>query len=237
MLKIYPTLVIPKTGLYKLFKKGLYKPYDVETVVNLLADVKKIVPKWIRIMRIQREIAKSDIAAGVTKGNIRELVNSECKKRGYKCECIRCREIGIKNFTENEFETNNNIKMEKIVYDSSGGKEIFLSYENHKTNTLIGFLRLRIPSKDAFRKEIDQNTSIVRELHVYGNMVPVGKIRNDEWQHKGFGKSLMKEAERISKEEFSIKKILVISAIGTRNYYRKLDYSLEGPYMAKKLWT
>jgi len=125
--------------------------------------------------------------------------------------------------------------MEKTTYDSSGGKEIFLSYEDNKTDSLIGFLRLRVPSKDAFRKEIDQNTSIVRELHVYGNMVPVGKVRNDEWQHKGFGKLLMKEAEKISREDFSMKKILVISAIGTRNYYKKLGYSLEGPYMAKKL--
>lgn len=235
MLKIYPTLVVPNTGLYKLFKKGLYEPYNTETVVNLLADVKKMVPTWMRIMRIQREIAKSDIAAGVTRGNIRELINSECEKRGYKCRCIRCREIGIRNFKENGLEINNNIKMEKTTYDSSGGKEIFLSYEDNKTDSLIGFLRLRVPSKDAFRKEIDQNTSIVRELHVYGNMVPVGKMRNDEWQHKGFGKLLMKEAEKISREDFSMKKILVISAIGTRNYYKKLGYSLEGPYMAKKL--
>ena len=124
--------------------------------------------------------------------------------------------------------------MKRIDYDSSDGKEIFLSYED-KNEAIYGFLRLRKPSFEAHRDEIDENTCIVREIHVYGKSLKLGEKETDEIQHSGLGKNLMKEAEKISKEEFDAKKILVISAVGTREYYQKLGYSLYGPYMSKIL--
>ncbi len=126
------------------------------------------------------------------------------------------------------------MKLDRISYDSSGGKEVFLSYED-KDEYIYGFLRLRKPSINAHRDEIRQNSCIVREIHVYGKSLKLGEKEENEIQHAGLGKSLMKEAEKISKEEFDAKKILVISAIGTREYYQKLGYSLYGPYMSKSL--
>ena len=230
MLKIYPTLVTEGTQLHKLYLDGRYKPYTLETVVKLLADIKEIVPKWVRIMRIQREIPAEHIVAGVKHGNLRELVQRELKRRGSRCRCIRCREVGLKNIEVDEEE----VKLMREVYEAAQGTEIFLSYEHPETETLIGFLRLRIPSEKAHRPEVKgQKTALIRELHVYGEALPLGVRKEGAWQHKGFGKSLLYEAERIAVEEFSCKKILVTSAVGVRQYYAKLGYTLEGPYMAK----
>ena len=235
MLKIYPTLVVPGTGLYKMHQKGLYNPYDTQTVINLLTEVKKDIPQWVRIMRIQREISKSEIEAGVDKGNIRELIFAEMKRKGYKCKCIRCREIWLRQLKE-RFEINHNdVTISKKKYKASEGYEYFISADDKKSDSLIGFVRLRIPSTLAHRKEINEKTALIRELHVYGQLIPLGKKYNSSWQHKGMGSKLMEEAEKIAKEEESCNKILVISAIGTREYYRKLGYSLQGPYMEKDL--
>ena len=233
MLKIYPTLVVPGTGLYKMYQENKFKPYNTEEVVKLLANMKKIVPPWIRIMRIQREISDNDIEAGTNKGNIRELIAKRMEEEGSKCKCIRCREIGLKQIKKEVDLQKLDIDIKSIKYKSSDGIEYFISAEDKYSKSIIGFVRMRIPSKDAHRKEIDDRTAIIRELHVYGQVVPIGKRDNKSWQHKGIGAELMSEAEKIAKEELSMKKIVVISAIGTREYYKKLNYELEGPYMSK----
>ncbi|MCA9826796.1 MAG: tRNA uridine(34) 5-carboxymethylaminomethyl modification radical SAM/GNAT enzyme Elp3 [Nitrosopumilus sp.] len=230
MLKIYPSLVIENTPLYEEYKQGKYVPYSDEDMIKVLTEVKRNVPKWVRIMRIQREISPNEIIAGPKSGNLRQIVHQNLSKMGLLCKCIRCREAGLSNKKSDI----GNVKLNRIDYDSSGGKEVFLSYED-KNESIYGFLRLRKPSVDAHRDEINQNTCIVRELHVYGKSLRLGEKEENEIQHSGLGKNLMKEAEKISKEEFDAKKILVISAVGTREYYRKLGYSLYGPYMAKTL--
>ena len=235
MLKIYPTLVVPDTGLYKMYKEGKFEPYTTEEVVDLLARVKKEVPPWVRIMRIQREISEEYIEAGTGKGNIRELIIERMKQRGDKCECIRCREIGLKQLKEKLEINKYDIEIKNTNYESSGGEEYFISAEEKNTKSLIGFVRMRIPSNKAHRREIVGNTAIIRELHVYGQVVPIGERDAKSWQHKGTGTKLMQEAERLAKEELSIRKLLVISAVGTREYYKRLGYELEGPYMTKIL--
>lgn len=235
MLKIYPTLLIESSELYKWYLNGLYQPYDDNTVIELLVRVKEIVPRWIRIMRIQRDIPARLIIAGIKKSNLRELVQKELLKIGKKCNCIRCREVGLKELKYRIKVNPENIKLLKQVYEASNGIEVFLSYEDVVNDALIGFLRLRYPSEKAHRKEIDSKTCLVRELHIYGTIVPIGKRFDDRYQHKGFGSKLMSEAERIAKEEFDAKKIVVMSAIGTREYYRRLGYEKEGPYMAKRI--
>jgi elongator complex protein 3 len=127
-----------------------------------------------------------------------------------------------------------NIKLKRIDYNASGGKEVFLSFEDKRNDILIGFLRLRIPG-NPFREEFDDRTAIIRELHVYGPMVEIGEEAKEKWQHRGYGAELLAEAQRIAKKEFSEKKLLVISGIGARNYYRKYGFKRDGAYMAKKL--
>ncbi|RMW36431.1 MAG: tRNA uridine(34) 5-carboxymethylaminomethyl modification radical SAM/GNAT enzyme Elp3 [Nitrosopumilus sp.] len=229
MLKIYPSLVIENTPMYQEYKDGKYVPYSDEDMIQVLTEVKKDIPKWVRIMRVQREISPNEIIAGPKSGNLRQIVHQNLAKQGLKCKCIRCREAGLNKKSEPK-----DIKLNRIDYDSSGGKEVFLSYED-KNESIYGFLRLRKPSKDAHRDEVGDDSCIVRELHVYGKSLKIGEKEESEIQHSGLGKNLMKEAEKISKEEFDAKKLLVISAVGTREYYQKLGYSLYGPYMSKTL--
>jgi elongator complex protein 3 len=235
MLKIYPTLVVKSAELYNWWLKGDYSPYDLKTTINLLADVKKIVPDWIRIMRIHRDIPARLIEAGVTKSNLRELVQHEIKKRDYSCRCIRCREIGLKRRSHTKFDKGN-IHMRSEQYSASGGEEIFLSLVDEYDDSLVGFTRIRKPSNNAHRAEIKNSRSVlIRELHVYGRVAPIGLTDDTSWQHRGFGKKLMNKAEEIAKETFDANKILVMSAIGTRMYFKKLGYEIEGPYMVKKI--
>mgnify|MGYP001329282696 FL=1 len=230
MLKIYPSLVIENTPLYEEHKQGKYTPYSDEDMIKVLTEVKRNIPKWVRIMRVQREISPKEIIAGPKSGNLRQIVHQNLAKQGLVCKCIRCREAGLSN----KKSESKDIKLNRINYDSSEGKEVFLSFED-KDESIYGFLRLRKPSDKAHRDEIGKDSCIVREIHVYGKSLKLGEKGDDEIQHSGLGKNLMKEAEKISKEEFDAKNILVISAVGTREYYQKLGYSLYGPYMSKKL--
>ncbi len=230
MLKIYPTLVLEDTPLYESYKKGEFSPYSQEEMIKVLTEMKKIIPRWARIMRMQREISSDQIIAGPNLGNLRQIVQQNLKKQNLSCKCIRCREAGLSDDSINI----DDIRMNRENYESSGGQEVFLSYDD-SCDRIFGFLRLRRPSSLAHRTEVAQNTCIVRELHVYGKSLKLGKRDKDSIQHLGLGKNLMKEAERISKEEFDARNLLVISAVGTREYYKKLGYSLCGPYMSKEL--
>jgi elongator complex protein 3 len=230
MLKIYPTLVLENTALYQSYKEGKFTPYSQDDMMTVLTEMKKIIPRWARIMRMQREISSDQIIAGPNLGNLRQMVQHNLKKQNLSCKCIRCREAGLSEDTIKI----DDIRMNHDSYESSGGQEVFLSYDDSK-DRIFGFLRLRKPSNMAHRKEVTNNTCIVRELHVYGKSLKLGERDKDSVQHLGLGKNLMGEAERISREEFDAKKLLVISAVGTREYYRKLGYAVDGPYMSKEL--
>lgn len=222
MLKIYPSLVLRNTPLYEQYADGSYTPYGDSEVINILATAKAQFPEWVRVMRIQREIPSADIVAGPTQGNLRQLVLNEMKRRNVACRCIRCRQpthISAK------------LHQRRINYAAAGGHEIFLSYVDD-SDQIYGFIRLRKPSKKSHRHETI-NSTLVRELHVYGRLLGLGK--HGGIQHSGLGRRLLAEAERISKMEFGAERILVISAVGTRQYYSSLGYSLYGPYMSKCL--
>jgi elongator complex protein 3 len=237
MLKIYPTVVVKGTGLYDDWVKGLYKPFTTEDAIELLTKVLPKLPRWVRVMRIQRDIPLNVVEAGVDVGNLREVVHRRLREMGLKCNCIRCREVGHKMLKEGVYPNINDVKLLREIYEASGGVEVFLSFEDVVRDVLLAFLRLRYPSEFAHRREIDSKTTIVRELHVYGPQVPVGFKPTIEWQHRGLGSLLMAEAERISLEEFDAKKILVLSGIGVRDYYRGLGYRKlrDSPYMCKVL--
>jgi elongator complex protein 3 len=233
MLKIYPALVLQGTGLYQLWKAGKYRPYDTETAAEVIADATKYIPPYVRIPRIQRDIPVPLISAGVKNSNLKQIVDRKLSERGEKCRCIRCREIGSSG-RKNEGTGKLKLDLQRTEYRASGGKEIFLSFEDEEKDLLAAFLRLRIPGK-SHRAEIGARASIVRELHVYGQEAAIGEYSPLKLQHTGLGRKLLSEAEAITHGEFGLEKIAVISGPGARGYYRKFGYSLDGPYMAKKL--
>lgn len=235
MVKIYPCLVVKGTKIYDWWVKGLYKPYTTEEAAELIAEVKKIIPEWIRIMRVQRDIPVYLIEAGVKKSNLREIVLEKLKKQGERCRCIRCREVGHRWLKDGIKPDPEKLQILVRRYEASEGEEFFISMEDQVNDVLLGYLRLRFPSDKAHRPEIaDVKTSIIRELRVLGPLVPVGKYASDEYQHKGCGRMLLEKAEEISVER-SCEKILVTSALGTKRYYMRFGYEYDGPYMSKKL--
>jgi elongator complex protein 3 len=235
MMKIYPCLVLKNTRAYKWYKDKEFKPYANEEAADLIAQIKKNVPRWVRIMRVQRDIPAPLIVAGVNRSNLRQLVHQKMAEKGTKCNCIRCREVGHRTSADMRLNPLN-VDILTKRYNASDGEEIFISAEDLKNDVLIGYLRLRIPSEKAHRQEVKAKPcSIVRELHVYGSLVPVGKHFDKAWQHKGYGNILLAKAERITREDYDLKKILVISALGTKQYYNRLGYEYDGVYMSKTI--
>ena len=232
MLKIYPCLVTEGSELYDMWKDGVYSPYTDEEAVDLIVEIKKILPKWVRTMRIQRDIPSTLIEAGVQKSNLGELVYNKLDENHINCQCIRCREIGHKKTNENY--TLDDFRLFKESYTACGGEETFISIEDKNEESIAGFLRFRIPSENIFRPEITDKTALIRELHVYGNMIQIGDKNPAIGQHTGFGEKLLKEAEKLAIDNDK-DEIAIISGIGSRNYYRKFGYERKGPYMAKKL--
>jgi elongator complex protein 3 len=225
MLKIYPTMVMPGTILSEMHNKGEYAPLEVGEAVDIISEALRYVPRYCRVMRIQRDIPAKFAEKAIAQNNLRQLVSLEVKRKGFKEQDIKAREIG-------NDEVKLPVKFEIIDYESSNGKEYFISLVD-SNDKLLGFARLRFPST-SLREEINEQTAIVRELHVYGKSIPV-KMEEGKVQHKGFGRMLMGKAEELAKENRK-NKILVISGVGVREYYRKLGYVQEGPYVAKMLF-
>lgn len=233
-LKLYPTLVIRGTGLYELWKTGRYKSYTPSALVDLVARILALVPPWTRVYRVQRDIPMPLVSSGVEHGNLRELALARMKDMGTECRDVRTREVGIQEIHHKVRPYQ--VELIRRDYVANGGWETFLSYEDPEQDILIGLLRLRRCSPQSFRPELKGGVSIVRELHVYGSVVPVSSRDPSKFQHQGFGMMLMEEAERIARDEHGSSKLAVISGVGTRNYYRKMGYELEGPYMVKDLY-
>ncbi|KAM4522839.1 elongator complex protein 3 [Odontesthes bonariensis] len=233
-LKLYPTLVIRGTGLYELWKTGRYKSYTPSALVDLVARILALVPPWTRVYRVQRDIPMPLVSSGVEHGNLRELALSRMKDMGTECRDVRTREVGIQEIHHKVRPYQ--VELVRRDYVANGSWETFLSYEDPEQDILIGLLRLRRCSPQSFRPELKGGVSIVRELHVYGSVVPVSSRDPSKFQHQGFGMMLMEEAERIARDEHGSGKLTVISGVGTRNYYRKMGYELQGPYMVKDLY-
>ena len=222
MLKIYPCMVLKGTKLYEDYKKGRYHPLNTKDATEIISEFKRDIPPYCRIMRIQRDIPTSITEAGPDKTNLRQYVDKLLKEKGIKCHCIRCREIG-RNIKQGK------VKLNILEYNASQGREFFISLEDE--NSLYGFCRLRFPSQ-YLRKEITKDSALIRELHVYGESVELGK--KGSIQHKGYGKLLLKKAEEIARKNNKTK-MVIISGIGVREYYKNLGYKKEEVYMVKNL--
>jgi elongator complex protein 3 len=230
-LKIYPCLVMAGTPLYEDYKAGKFKPVNTEEATERIIEIKKHIPEYCRIMRIQRDIPTYMTEAGVDKTNLRQLILQKIHKAKERCRCIRCREPKNKEVSLDHVKT----KIKK--YKSSGGTELFISKEDTKNDILLGYARLRIPYKP-FRKEITDKSAGIRELHVFGTALDLKNQpkSSSEAQHRGYGQELMQEAEKIAKEDYDSNKLVVISGIGAREYYKNiLKYKQDGPYVSKKL--
>ena len=226
MLKIYPTLVVKGTELHKMWLRGKYQPLETEDAAELIAKMKKIIPPYVRIQRIQRDIPAKLIEAGVKKSNLRQLAQNILHKSGDRCHCIRCREAG---HTDRIVK---NVDFMQQEYESSDGKELFLSFEDKENEVLIAYLRLRFPSTGSENGK--QRRAIVRELKVSGMEVPLGHREESQFQHTGYGRTLLQKAESISRDR-DWTSIIVTSGVGVRPYYRNLGYDRSGFYMEKKL--
>ena len=220
-LKLYPTLVVRGSELERWYRDSRYQPYSDEEMIDLLIAIKALIPKYVRISRLMRDIPSKFIVAGCRDLALRGTIRRKMGEKGIRCSCIRCREFGHRlrdGWTIGEPWLN------RMDYETLGGREVFLSYEDGN-ETLFGLLRLRINGEKA----------VVRELHVFGPEVPLGGRLERAAQHHGLGEMLLREAERIASREFTADKLSVLSGVGARGYYRSLGYDLEGCYMVKGL--
>jgi elongator complex protein 3 len=225
MLKIYPCVVVRHSLLYQWYKQGKYKPYSDKVLAELLVKIKKTVPPYVRINRLIRDIPGPDIMAGNLITNLRQKLHEQ----GVVCRCIRCREARKELVKENE------VRLVKMIYKAGDGIEHFISFESKDKKKIYAFTRLRLPDKKSknFIGAFDNHTALIRELHTYGELIPVGS-NEKAVQHIGFGKRLMLEAEKLARVK-GYKKMAIISGIGVREYYKKLGYQLEKSFMMKEL--
>ena len=227
MLKIYPLLVMKGTPLYLQWERGQYNPMSTAEAAEIISEAKRFVPKWVRIMRVNRDIPTNVTSAGIDRTNLRQYVRQLQEKKGIVCNCIRCREVG----RSKKFGT---VEITVEEYKASEGTEFFIAAEDGENNVLMGFCRMRLPSQ-CMKEEITRETAIIRELHVYSSAVSIGNVpKEKQVQHRGYGRKLLGKAERIAAGK-GMKKMLVLSGIGAREYYRKLGYSTEGAYVGKAL--
>ena len=242
-LKIYPCLDVKYTEIRKWKETGKWKPYSEmnggKQLVDLILHTKKyLIPKWIRVNRIQRDFPHEHVNNGhigfqsdTHKSNLRQLIDDRMKKDGVKCKCIRCREIKNNSYERRD------VSMNCITYRASDGIEKFISYDDNKNDKILGFIRLRFPGPSSTTHFIQvlNDCALIRELHVYGTLRKV----NDKGelsipQHNGFGKQLLRKAELLAYYN-NYTKVAVISGTGVRNYYKKLGYYYEDTYMIKQL--
>jgi len=219
-LKLYPTLVVRGSELENWYRDNRFQPYREETIIDLLIAIKALIPKYVRIPRLMRDIPGKFIIAGSRDLALRGTIRKKMEHAGLRCSCIRCREYGHRL---RDGWTIGAPLLTRVDYQTWGGREVHLSYED-ENETLFGLLRLRV----------DRSKAIVRELHIFGPEVPLGGTVDRAAQHQGLGERLLQEAERIAREDFQANRLSVLSGVGAREYYRSFGYSIEGSYMVKE---
>jgi elongator complex protein 3 len=245
-LKIYPTLVVEGTRVYDDWRRGEFDPLTSEEASDLVAEIMDLLPPYVRLQRVQRDIPADFIDAGVQKSNLRQLASQRADERGIDVRDVRAREAGL-----NEADPDPDaVELDALTYEAAGGVEQFISFEDPDEDLLVGFCRLRYPSyshaatgsrvttdgDEPVRAELE-DAALVRELHVYGSEAGFAGETGDgvPLQHRGYGRRLLREAERRARED-GFEKLAVISGVGVRRYYReKLDYRQDGPYVSKRL--
>jgi len=241
MIKIYPCVVLETAELHKEWKRGAYHPYSDKALLETLIEFKAAVPRYCRISRLIRDIPSTSILAGNPVTNLRQVIRARMDERGLRCSCLRCREIGHAAKDDPKLLRAAPALFDE-TYESAGGLEHFLSFEDRKRRAVFAFCRLRLPGVTPAARRAEllgmlpelRGAAFIRELHTYGHLVPIDAADPEAAQHKGLGKKLMAEAERLARRA-GFRKMAVISGVGVRGYYRKLGYRLQGTYMVKTI--
>lgn len=228
-IKIYPCIVNEHAQLYQWWKEGRFEPYDDAVLLDLLPRMKRLIPSYVRLSRLFRDIPGESIQAGSKITNIRQMIQGRMEEQEWQCRCLRCREPRDQEVLVSD------AVLKTRVYPASGGTEMFLSFETEDERVCFAFLRLRFNSEEVSSSHflpVLRAGAIVRELHTYGEMVPLD--RHGKVQHMGFGRRLLNIAEELSAQQ-GARRLCVISGVGVREYYRKRGYRLEEGYMVKSL--
>ncbi len=226
-LKIYPCMLLENAELYEYWQRGEYKPYTEEEIIELLLACKVQVPPYVRISRVIRDIPTTNVVEGIKRANLRQIVQVELGRRGLKCRCIRCREVRRQPVDPA------GLSLKVHTYETVDTTEHFLSFESEENIT--GYLRLSLP-KDGLQAPIAEvsNQAMIREVHIYGPAVRIGESSDGEAQHIGLGERLIVQAKKMARDE-GYQRIAVISAIGTREYYKRHGFDVDGLYMSATL--
>ena len=230
-LKLYPTVVVQGSTLAQWYADGRYRPGSTLEMRDLLIRMKELVPPYVRIARLMRDIPRKFILAGCDDLALRDTIKDRMKELGLECQCIRCRELGHRVRDGRKVGAPS---LRELAYDVVEGKEVMLSYEDSE-GTLYGLLRLSVIDCCADGSAATTPIATVRELHVFGPEVALGERSGVAAQHRGLGGALLREAEQMAGDRYGARELRVLSGVGVRQYYRNLGYSLEGPYMVKRL--
>ncbi|HEY5157071.1 MAG TPA: tRNA uridine(34) 5-carboxymethylaminomethyl modification radical SAM/GNAT enzyme Elp3 [Anaerolineales bacterium] len=228
-IKIYPTQLLENAPLYEYWQRGEYHPYDTDELVALIADVKPSIPRYCRVNRIIRDIPSTHVIAGNKRTSLRQDVTLELARRGTHCNCIRCREVRGKKVDPTA------LQFDDLVYAADGAEEHFLSFVTAE-DQIAGFLRLSLPVVDSPATDLVdlEEAAIIREVHVYGQSLALGTAQAGASQHSGLGTRLMLAADKIAREK-GYRRMAVIAAVGTRQYYLERGFERGNSYLVKTL--
>lgn len=228
-IKIYPNQLLANAELYEYWQRGEFKPYTTEELIDLIADIKPTIPHYCRVNRVIRDIPSTNVVEGNRRTSLRQDVHDEMKRRGTQCQCVRCREVKGKSVRAEALE------LDDLVYQAGAAEEHFISFVTPE-DKLAGFVRLSLPGKDSPETGISDldGAALIREVHVYGQSLPVGAEKDGAAQHAGLGTRLLEEAERVAKAN-GFERMAVISAVGTRGYYLGRGFERGELYLVKKL--
>lgn len=227
-IKIYPNQLLANTELYEYWQRGEFKPYTTEELIHLIADIKPTIPRYCRVNRVIRDIPSTNVVEGNRRTSLRQDVHDEMKRRGTQCQCVRCREVRSKSVHTDS------LKLDDLVYQAGAAEEHFISFITPE-DKLAGFVRLSLPGRGSPQTGISDldGAALIREVHVYGQSLPVGAEKNGAAQHVGLGTRLLEEAERIANTN-GFERMAVISAVGTRGYYLERGFERGELYLVKK---
>jgi elongator complex protein 3 len=246
-IKIYPTQLLRNAELYDYWKAGKYRPYSTEELVNLIADVKPSIPAYCRVNRVIRDIPSQHVVEGNRRTSLRQDVLAELDRRGQACRCIRCREVRGRAVEPAA------LRLDDLVYQAACAEEHFLSYVT-PDDRIAGYLRLSLPQTPSGPCDELQSTpgsklkpsqgwiefpdlagaALIREVHVYGQSLPVGAEQSGAAQHIGLGTNLLHKAAELARQA-GFRRLAVIAAVGTRRYYEARGFQRGELYMIKAI--
>jgi elongator complex protein 3 len=228
-IKIYPNQLLANAELYEYWQRGEFHPYATEELVDLLADIKPTIPRYCRVNRVIRDIPSTNVVEGNKRTSLRQDVHEEMRRRGTRCQCIRCREVKGKPVELSS------LRLDDLVYSAGKAEEHFISFDS-EDDRLAGFIRLSLPGADSPQTGIADlgGAALIRELHVYGQSLPVGAEKSGAAQHTGLGTRLLEEAEKTARAA-GFSRLAVISAVGTRQYYLERGFERGEYYLVKEI--